>query len=78
MGESPTDVETKEEEIERLLEEHGGRMKQNQIVERVDWSKATVSRVLSAMTDDDRVVKMPVGRENLVILNGYDHDPLEE
>ncbi len=70
-SDQPSDAPlTKDRRIEELLEQHDGKMKQREIVERTDWSKATVSRILSTMTEEERVVKMPVGRENVVILDG--------
>ena len=65
---------TKRGEIERLLEANGGKMKQHEIVEETEWSKATISRTLSEMTDDEVIVKMPVGRENLILLEDYEAD----
>lgn len=59
---------TKEEEICRLLREHAGRMKQSQLVERTDWSQATVSRLLTRLEQEGTVTKLRVGRENIVEL----------
>jgi len=56
--------------IRRLLDEHGGRLPQSEIVERTGWSKSKVSRVLSAMADDDQIRKIRIGRENLVTRPG--------
>jgi len=50
-----------------LLDDHGGRMRQADLVEETDWSKSKVSRVLSAMEDDDTIVKVDVGRGNVVM-----------
>jgi len=57
-----------EERVERLLHEHGGRMKQSKIVEETRWSTAKVSQLLSSMAEDDRVEKLRIGRENLISL----------
>lgn len=57
-----------EERVERLLEEHGGRMKQAKIVEETRWSNAKVSQLLSSMAEDGRVEKLRIGRENLISL----------
>jgi hypothetical protein len=59
---------TKEEEICRLLREHAGRMKQSQLVEKTDWSQATVSRLLTRLEQEGTVTKLRVGRENIVEL----------
>jgi len=69
---------TKRDEVERLLEANGGKMKQYEIVEQTEWSKATISRVLSEMTEAGKVVKMPVGRENLILLEGHEAELTDE
>jgi len=56
--------------VRRLLDEHGGRLPQSEIVERTGWSKSKVSRVLSAMADDGQIQKIRIGRENLVTRPG--------
>jgi len=56
--------------VRRLLDEHGGRLPQSEIVERTGWSKSKVSRVLSAMAEDEQVHKIRIGRENLVTRPG--------
>jgi DNA-binding transcriptional ArsR family regulator len=61
---------SKEDEIIGILRQHGGRMKQADLVEETDWSKATVSRLLSTLEDDGRVEKIRVGRGNVVQLTG--------
>ncbi len=59
-----------EERVERLLREHGGRMKQSKIVEETRWSTAKVSQLLSSMAEEGRVEKLRIGRENLISLPG--------
>ena len=61
-----------EERVRRLLSAHDGRLKQSQIVEATEWSKSKVSRLLSAMEDDDRITRIRLGRENLVCLRGHE------
>lgn len=63
-------VVTNADRIERLLDEHGGRMRQADIVDALDWSKSKVSRVLSSMVEEGRVRKIRLGRENLIVLPG--------
>jgi hypothetical protein len=55
-----------EDRIIQLLDANDGRTRQSDIVDEVEWSKSKVSRVLSAMEDDGRIVKIDVGRENIV------------
>ncbi|MUV50080.1 hypothetical protein [Haloarcula sp. CBA1122] len=54
--------------VKLMLQVENGRMHQTDIVEATDWSKAKVSRLLSRMVDDDEVVKIRLGRENLICL----------
>lgn len=60
------------ERVERLLEEHGGRMKQAMIVEETDWSTAKVSQLLSSMAEEGRIEKLRIGQENLISLPDED------
>ena len=63
-------VLTNEERVARLLDENGGRMLQSDMVEAADWSKATVSRVLTRMEEADEVTRVDIGRGNLVARPG--------
>lgn len=69
-------------QIHRLLDQHDGCLPQSEIVHRTDWSKSKVSRVLSAMAEENQIRKIPVGRENLVARPGEEPDgargPFEE
>lgn len=65
---------TDEDRVRHLLDRHGGRMKQSMIVEETEWSKAKVSRLLSAMADDGEIQKLPIGRENLIALDGHEFE----
>lgn len=63
---------TDEERVVQLLASHGGRMKQSRIVDETDWSKAKVSRLLSAMAERDEITKLTIGRENIIFLGAVD------
>lgn len=63
---------TDQERVRQLLRENGGRMKQSNIVDSVDWSKAKVSRLLADLEEDGQVTKLRLGRENLVCLPGHE------
>ncbi|WP_435100602.1 helix-turn-helix transcriptional regulator [Halarchaeum sp. P4] len=67
-SEPPEELLSDEERVERLLEEHGGRMKQSNIVSETRWSDAKVSQLLSSMAEEGRVEKLRIGRENLITL----------
>ncbi|WP_436930295.1 DUF7343 domain-containing protein [Halosimplex halobium] len=65
--EVPTEFLSDEEVVFTLLDDHDGRMRQADLVEETDWSKSKVSRVLSAMEEEDSIVKVDVGRGNVVM-----------
>lgn len=67
-----TEVVSDREQVRRLLQENGGRMKQSEIVDAVDWSKAKVSRLLSKLDEDGEITKISLGRENLIVLPGHE------
>ncbi|QLD89433.1 helix-turn-helix domain-containing protein [Natronomonas salina] len=71
-------VDTKEGEILQILREHDGQMRQTDLVDETEWSKATVSRLLSTLEDEGRVEKIRVGRGNVVRLVGPDAPPTGE
>lgn len=58
--------------VHRILGEKNGRARQSNIVEMTEWSKSKVSRVLSRMAEDGQVIKIMLGRENLVCLPGHE------
>jgi hypothetical protein len=62
------DLLSDEERVERLLERNDGRMRQADIVDATDWSNAKVSQLLSSMTEEGRVEKLRMGRENVISL----------
>ena len=59
---------TDEERVKQLLRESGGRLQQSELVERTEWSKSKVSRLLSRMEEEGEVEKITLGRENLIAL----------
>ena len=61
---------TDRERIQYLVRSNGGRMKQSEIVDSVDWSKAKVSRLLADLEDEEEITKLRLGRENLICLRG--------
>lgn len=66
------EFKTDREKICELVDENGGRMKQSEIVNSVDWSKAKVSRLLAELEEDDQLTKLRLGRENLICLPGHE------
>ena len=57
-----------EERVEQFLQSQGGRAKQQEIVDGLDWTEAKTSQVLSDMQDSGRIEKFRIGRENVVKL----------
>jgi len=55
-----------EEQVLRLLEEHGGRMKQKRVVEELDWTDAKTSKVVSGLREDGAIDSFRIGRENVL------------
>jgi hypothetical protein len=68
LADVPPEFLSNEQRVLALLSERDGRMPQADIVDGTDWSKSTVSRVLSEMADEDRVVKIDVGARNVIAL----------
>lgn len=61
-------IQTDGDRVVRLLEDDGGQLKQSAIAAEFDWSASKTSRVISDLTDDGRVEKLRIGRENVVSL----------
>jgi hypothetical protein len=58
------------ERFVELMEANDGWLRQKKLVEATHLSKATVSRTLSAMENEDAITRRRVGRENIVYLPG--------
>lgn len=63
---SDEDPLSPEGRVHQLLRENDGRIKQSEVVERTDWSKAKVSRTLASMEDKGEISRTRIGRENVV------------
>lgn len=72
--EPPAELLSNEERVIRFLEEHGGRVKQQEIVDGLEWTDAKTSQVLSGMASDDQIEKFRIGRENVVKLPDDESD----
>jgi hypothetical protein len=55
-----------EEQVMQLLEANGGRMKQQTVVEELDWTDAKTSKVVSGMREDGTIESFRIGRENVL------------
>ena len=66
--EPPEELLSNEERVIKLLDESGGRIKQQRIAEAFDWTDAKTSQVVGTLRDDDAVETFRIGRENVVTL----------
>jgi hypothetical protein len=64
----PTELLSNEERVLRLLEDNGGRLKQKQVADDLDWTAAKTSQVVSDLRDEDEVESFRLGRENVLTL----------
>jgi len=71
---SPVDEEllSNEEQVLRLIESNGGRMKQKLVAEELDWTAAKTSQVVTGLRDDDELDGFRLGRENVLSLPDYE------
>lgn len=70
-------AEPSEQYIERLLAAAGGRLRQQAIIAATDLSPATVSRRLSTMETQGRIVRITLGREKVVCLPTAAPEPVD-
>jgi len=61
-----------EERVLRLLEREGGRIKQQAIAERLEWTDAKTSQVIGDLRGADEVETFRIGRENVVTLPDHE------
>ena len=66
----PEPPRTDRERVLALLEENNGKLRQSNIVEETEWSKAKVSRLLARLDDNGDITKIRLGRENVICLPG--------
>ena len=59
---------TDQQRIIRLLSGNDGKMWQRGMIEETGWSASKISRTLSAMEKEGRIVRLQIGRQNLVTL----------
>jgi len=66
--EPPSELLSNEERVLATLEENGGRMKQQELADRLDWGAPKTSRVVGSLREDEEVEVFRLGRENVVTL----------
>ncbi|QCC59031.1 hypothetical protein NP511_11320 [Natrinema thermotolerans] len=67
-----TELLSNEEQVLRLVKERGGRMKQQAVVEELDWTDAKTSKVVSGLREDGKLESFRLGRENVLSLPEVD------
>lgn len=68
----PEELLSNEERVLRLLEDRGGRMKQQDVAAEFEWTDAKTSQVVSSLREDGEIESFRLGRENVLTLPGYD------
>ena len=71
----PPELLSNEERVLQLLEDNGGRMKQKQVAEQLDWTAAKTSQVVGDLRDEDRLESFRLGRENVLTLPDVEIEP---
>jgi hypothetical protein len=66
----PPELLSNEERVLRLLEQRGGRVKQQEVVEALDWTEAKTSQVVGDLRDEGEIESFRLGRENVLSLPG--------
>jgi len=70
--EPPEELLSNEERVLKLLEEEGGRIKQQAVTQRLDWTDAKTSQVVSDLRESDEIETFRLGRENVLTLPDED------
>ena len=64
----PPELLSNEERVLRLLDEQGGRIKQQAVVSELGWTEAKTSQVVSGLREAEAIEVFRVGRENVLVL----------
>lgn len=67
-NELPEELLSNEERVLSVLEKRGGRVKQKEITETLDWTDAKTSSVVSDLREAGRIESFRLGRENVLSL----------
>ncbi len=68
--EVPSELLSDSERVLNLVEQKGGRMKQQAVVEELGWSETKTSQVVNDLKDEGELEVYRIGRENVVSLPG--------
>ena len=69
-----TTLLSNEEQVLRLIEAQGGRMKQADVAEELDWTAAKTSQVVTGLRDEEKLDGFRLGRENVLSLPDEDEE----
>lgn len=64
----PEELLSNEERVLKLLVDHGGRIKQQEVVETLGWTDAKTSQVVGTLREDGDIEVFRLGRENVLTL----------
>jgi hypothetical protein len=64
----PDELLSNEERVLRLVRDRGGRLKQQEVAEALDWTDAKTSQVVRSMRDEGQLDGFRLGRENVLTL----------
>jgi len=70
----PPELLSNEERVMGLIDSHGGRIKQQEVVSELGWTEAKTSQVVSRLRDADEIEVFRIGRENVLTLPDEDDD----
>lgn len=68
----PPELMSNEERVLAALDANGGRLKQQELADELDWKAPKTSKVVQGLRDEDEVVVFRLGRENVVSLPDAD------
>lgn len=72
-NELPEELLSNEERVLSLLKKRGGRIKQKEVTETLDWTDAKTSSVVSELREAGRIESFRLGRENVLSLYSDNH-----
>ncbi|QFU82386.1 helix-turn-helix transcriptional regulator [Natronorubrum aibiense] len=73
-----TELLSNEEQVLRLVRDNGGRMKQQTVVEELEWTDAKTSKVVSGLREEGDLESFRLGRENVLSLPDADDEVTAE
>jgi hypothetical protein len=74
----PPELLSNEERVLRLLEDNGGRIRQQEVAEQLDWTAAKTSQVVGDLRDAEQVESFRLGRENVLTLPDVEIGPSDD